>query len=164
MIKVKAHGFTLLELVVVLVISGVIAAGFSALFFQASKSYIASKDATDIGWQTVLAIERITRDLHEASSVSSVNNDQLVITDIYGHTTSYKFDSNKRQLLRADQVLADNLQNITFTYRNAIGEEFKPDDISISTSTIRYVNIYMSFVYEQTNYDFSAMVALWNVK
>jgi len=151
MTKVKLHGFTLIELIIVIIISGIIVASSTSLLVQAAKGYVAGRENINANWQAGLALERMTRDLHEASSIISATSNQLVVKDIHGATIDYKFDSNGLQLLRSDQMLADKVKDINFTYYDVNG--FTTNDVS----AIRYVGISMNIIY-------TTLVALWNVK
>jgi prepilin-type N-terminal cleavage/methylation domain-containing protein len=151
MTKVKLHGFTLIELIVVIIISGIIFASSTALLVQAAKGYVAGREDINANWQTGLALERMTRDLHEVASISSAVSNQLVVKDIHGITINYKLNSKALQLLRNDQVLADKVKDITFTYYDADG--VTTNDIG----AIRYVGISLNLIY-------TTLIALWNVK
>ncbi|CAL7964102.1 conserved hypothetical protein [Gammaproteobacteria bacterium] len=162
--KVKLHGFTLIELIIVLAISGIIVASSSELLLKAVKGYMTGKNVISASWQANLVIERMTRDLHEASSVISATNSQLIVKDIHGDMINYKVDS--KQLLRnvnglADNVLADKVKDITFIYYDASGV------ITNDTNAIRYVGIKLTLIYTEVKTiesNFSALVYLWNIK
>ncbi|MEI8055611.1 MAG: prepilin-type N-terminal cleavage/methylation domain-containing protein [bacterium] len=144
--KVKLHGFTLIELIVVIIISGIIVASSTSLLVQATKGYVTGRENINANWQAGLALERMTRDLHEALSITKATSNELAIINIYGADIDYKLEKNR--LMRNKQVLADGIKNIAFNYHDA--------------NAIHYISISMEFIKVKSN--FSTLVALWNVK
>lgn len=164
MVKIKSNGFTLIELIIVIVILGIVASGSISLLLHGIKEYKAGKENISVDWQSSLAAERITRDLHEVLSVTSATKDQFVAKNIYGVEIDYKVNSKlnngKKQLLYNSQVLADGVENIAFTYYDIGGKPIN-EITGDSIRTIRYVDISLKTIYGQ---EISTMVALWNVK
>lgn len=158
MTKENAHGFTLIELIIVIVITGIIIAGSSSLLLNGVNSYMAGKADINASWQANVAIERMTRDLRALASTANIitaTSNEFAIRDINGATIDYKVVSN--QLLRNTQVLANNVQSVAFTYYDANGT------VTASASAVRYVEITLTVIYEKITTNFSTMVALWNL-
>lgn len=158
MAKGNTDGFTLIELIIVIAITGIIIAGSSSLLLNGVNAYIAGKADINASWQANVAIERMTRDLRAVSSTANIitaTGSEFAITDINGVTIDYKVVSN--QLLRNAQVLANNVQSVAFTYYDANGV------VTASASAIRYVDVSLNIIYEKVTTNFSTMVALWNL-
>lgn len=156
MAQVKSLGFTLIEMIMVITISGIIVAGSGLLLMQGVKAYMTGKNDINTSWQASMAIERMTRDLHTASSITTATGSEFAIKDIYGNIINYKTVGN--QLLWNTQVLASNVQSIAFTYYDANGIS------TATTSAMRYVGISLNIIYAATTSNFSTRVALWNIK
>ena len=156
MAQVKSKGFTLIEMIMVITISGIIVAGSGFLLTQGIKAYLTGKTDIDTSWQASMAIERMTRDLHAASSITIAGGGELAIIDIYGNIIDYKVSSH--QLFWNTQVLANNVQSIAFTYYDTNGA------ITATASAIRYVGISLQIIYVAVTSNFSTKVALWNIK
>lgn len=151
-------GFTLIELIIVIAITGIIIAGSSSLLLNGVNAYMAGKADINASWQANVAIERITRDLRAISSVANIitaASNEFAIRDINGTTIDYKVVNS--QLLRNTQVLANNVQSVAFTYYDANGT------VTASVSAIRYVGVSLNIIYEKVTTNFSTMVALWNL-
>lgn len=156
MTQVKSKGFTLIEMIMVITISGIIVAGSGLLLMQGVKEYLIGKTNIDASWQASMAIERMTRDLRAASVITTATSSGLVITDIYGNTSAYTLAGT--QLLCNAQVLAGNVQSIAFTYYDANG------NITVDTNAMRYIGISLNIIYTASTSNFSTKVALWNIK
>lgn len=158
MTKGNTQGFTLIELIIVIVITGIIIAGSSSLLLNGVNAYIAGKADINASWQANVAIERMTRDLRAISSAANIitaASNEFAIRDINGTTIDYKVVNS--QLLRNTQVLANNVQSVAFTYYDANGT------VTASVSAIRYVGVSLNIIYEKVTTNFSTMVALWNL-
>jgi len=152
----KLKGFTLIELIIVIAITGIVIAGSSSLLLRGVEAYTAGKTDLNASWQANVATERMTRDLRAASSITIATSSEFAVNDIGGTAIDYKVVSN--QLFRNTQVLADKVQSVTFTYYDTNGS------VTTTVSAIRYVGITMSIIYAKVVTNFSTMVALWNVK
>lgn len=156
MAQVKSKGFTLIEMIMVIVISGIIVAGSGSLLIQGIKTYLIGKTDIDTSWQASMAIERMTRDLHAATSITTATGSSLAIIDIYGNTIAYTLAGNK--LLWNTQILADNVQSIAFTYYDANGVS------TANAGAMCYVGISLNIIYAASTTNFSTEVALWNIQ
>ena len=62
----RAHGFTLIELVVVITVMGILSVGAVAFITDASDGYASTVRRTELGSTMRLAAERMTRELRNA--------------------------------------------------------------------------------------------------
>jgi MSHA biogenesis protein MshO len=60
------HGFTIVELVIVIVVTGIIAAALAVFFRPAVDSYLSSRARADLGDQAETALRRMVRDVRVA--------------------------------------------------------------------------------------------------
>jgi len=135
----KVAGFTLIELIVVIVLLGVIAAMGGRLLnraFSGANKFNASNDPNY--WQGVVAYERMVRDLREMVSLSSASVNSITYVDQNGNTTTYSLSGS--QLIRkvssaSGNVLANNLSSLSFGYYDVNG------NAASQTSTVACINV-----------------------
>lgn len=142
----KARGFTLIELIIVILLMGIIMAVASKMLSQGLTGYLTSKNLIEAEWQGQIGLERMARDIHLIRSlgdISTASASQLIYTDTSG--TSITFQLSGTTLMRNSQVLADGVQSLIFSYFNKNGA-------STSTlSDIRYITISLNVTQNNTN-------------
>jgi prepilin-type N-terminal cleavage/methylation domain-containing protein len=143
----KKKGFTLIEVVIVIVILSIIAAIGSRVLQAALNSYITNQNVSNANAQARLALERISRDVHNinaAANISTAAASQLSFTDINGNTVTYLLSGT--QLTRTGQVLADGVSGLTFAYLNSSG------GTASTIASICYVTTTLTFNTGGVNY------------
>jgi len=83
---IKNHnqsGFTIIEIIVVLVIMGVLAVGLSIGLIKSVEQYIFASEATQLSQKAQLAMARIKKELTDATAVSSISGNRIVYTRPY---------------------------------------------------------------------------------
>ena len=149
----KQHGFTLIELIMVIVISGIVAVMASKGLLVAAQAYLGSRNAIDANWQGEFALERMVRDIRSVrspSDISTASASQFTFTDTSGGSVSYTLSGSS--LLRNGQILADGVNSVTFTYF---------DDTGTSTGTlanIRYVTASLNITLNNSNYTIATTI------
>lgn len=127
----KRAGFTLLELVTVIVILGIIGVSSSKILGPSVDSYLAAVDETKLAGETWIAVERISRELRHALSVlaptSGSSGSELTFTRnpclaCVDKSTwiNFSFTPQDGKLWRTTpgsgaQVLADNVVSFSIT-------------------------------------------------
>src|SRR5689334_11495059 len=104
----KNKGFSLLELIIVMVILSIIAGIGSRIVQAGFNSYYTNQNVTTANVQARLALERMTRDIHaikDSSSITTASASQLTFTDVNGNVITYQLTGT--QLMRNTQVLSD---------------------------------------------------------
>lgn len=115
----KNQGFSLVEMVVVIVITGIIF-GMGALIIQRGfTSFFAGKNIVNADWQGRIALERMTRELREirsptATDITTMTAAQIVFNDSDGNNINYTTVGT--QLTRNGVVLADNINGLALSY------------------------------------------------
>lgn len=149
----KYSGFTLIELVIVIVILGIIAVASSQMLNTGLNAYITGKNIIDAGQQARLGIERMVRDIHavrSSSDISSATASQFAFTDTSGNSITYSLSGSS--LMRNSQVLADGISNLALTY-------FDLNGASTSTpANIRYITISLTITQGNTNFSVATSV------
>lgn len=123
------RGFTLIEMVVVITILGVIGTIAANVIRSGFSAYYTGQDIIQADWQGRVALERITRELHDVrdrASLTGSSATQLIFTDIYGTAISYQQVGTT--LMRAaspgsTQPLAGDVaaSGLTFSYHHISG-------------------------------------------
>jgi prepilin-type N-terminal cleavage/methylation domain-containing protein len=168
----QQSGFTLIELIIVILILGILASASSNILYTGFNSYFVEKDFINANWQANVALERMTRDLHVIRSQNDfTTNTTSTVLEFYnlpnGTKIKYSLDPSNSLLQRNEangttQVLAFGVNSINFTYHQSDGSQ-----INLATtplSAIRYVKITLNIVYGNTNFPITTAVYLWNIK
>lgn len=153
-----SKGFTLIELIIVIVFAGIITAITSQMIAQGFNSYLNSKNLIEANWEGRLALGRMTRDIHEvrsAADISTASASQFVFVNRAGTSITYSLSGTN--LLRNSQTLASGVQSLAFTYYTQNGAT------TSTASAIRYVLITLNITQNNTNFSLSRSVYLRNV-
>jgi len=138
-------GFTLVELVVVIVVLGIIASMGAVVLRDGMLGYLRGREITSADWQGRLALERITRELRDVAPSSggtvniantSCNSSTFAFSDIEAAPISYT--QSTTTLLRNGQPLADNVTGLRFYCLQSDGQTY-----STIPSAVYYVTISM---------------------
>lgn len=130
------RGFTLIEMIAVIVLLGIIF-GFGGVFLgNVFSGYALKRDATDAEWQAKVALERMARELRAVRMATAADLDiasaaQVRFTDTDGNGVCF-YRSGNRVMRSANgpasacgttsaQPLADNVTALTFTYWDNTG-------------------------------------------
>ncbi len=156
--QTKQKGFTLLEIVLVIIILGIILAGVSDILMLGFRSFITGQNIVNANWQGMVTIERMTRDLstiRSSSDISVANAGNLTFIDINGNSINYNITGT--QLKRNTQVLTDDVQGLTFNYFDRNGAA------PATTADIRYITAALTLKYHKTTITLTTGVYPWNV-
>lgn len=118
-----ACGFSLVELVSVIVILGIVASSGALIMSRGFNAYFAGRDITRADWNGRLALERMTRDLREiraTSDISIMTVNTIAYTDIFGNAVSYTLSGTTLQ--RNATPLANNINALRLSYLQRNGQ------------------------------------------
>lgn len=162
----KQSGFTLFELVIVIILLGILIAGSSNILSVGFTSFFAEKNIINANWQASAALERMTRDLRgviKTTDLTTAAATNIVITDLNNETINYQVISN--QLRRNSQYLAEGVQSITFAYYDEDGTALTSLPLSSTNrALVRYVVITLNMSYNNITFPITTAVYLWNLK
>lgn len=132
----RSRGFTLIELIAVIILTGILFSFGSVLLGNVFSGYALKRDTTDADWQAKVALERMARELRAVRMATAADLDiasatQIRFVDTDGNGVCF-YRSGNRVMRSADgpatacgatspQVLADNVTALTFTYWDNAG-------------------------------------------
>ena len=136
----RAGGFTLIEMIAVIIIVGIIAAAGATLLGRSFSHFAVSRDVTGIEAQARVALERISRELRQIRGRSN-NNDldistanEITFRDTSNTLIRFYRDGGTNQLMRQEnggtaKPLADNVTVLTINYytQNATTPATRPE-------------------------------------
>ena len=140
----KVSGFTLFELIIVMVITGIIVAGSSNILAQGFRSFVYARNIMEENWQTLIATETMLRDLRAIRSttdITTATSTNITYNDVSGKVIT--FDINDSMLRRTEngvsQDVASDLANLTFQYYDENGTIISDTSTPSQREQIRYV-------------------------
>lgn len=122
MMQKKDVGFSLMELVIVMVILGVVAAASMKPMMQGLTTYTTSKDLSILDWQVNMALEEITRkarSIMRTASITTASASQFVFVDSTNTTQNYRLSAGN--ILENSAVLVGNATGLSFIYYTRTG-------------------------------------------
>jgi prepilin-type N-terminal cleavage/methylation domain-containing protein len=133
------RGFTLVELIIVVIVTGVIAALGSRILITGFDAYTTGKDLVELEWQGGLALERMSRDLRLIRSATNgdlniAQADRIRFTDINANQVRYSLSGTT--LMRNNQPLADDISSLDFSYLTNDGKT-----TAATSSSVYYIVI-----------------------
>jgi prepilin-type N-terminal cleavage/methylation domain-containing protein len=148
----KQKGFSLIELIIVIVILGIIAGMSALLLSQGFNAFFNSENILDANYQGQLAMQRMARDIQlirSPADISTATSGQLSFTDINNNTVSYALSGSNLNLTKnaSTQTLTIGVNNLTFTYYDENGVT-PPASVSVT----RYIKITMVITLNNVNY------------
>jgi prepilin-type N-terminal cleavage/methylation domain-containing protein len=155
--KMKYRGYSLIEVVVVIVILSIIAAIASKVLQAGFNAYITSQNIATANAQARVAFEKMTRDIHAIASPASISTataSQLSFTEINGSSVTYQLTGT--QLMQGSNVLADGVHSLTFSYwdQNAAS--------TTVAANICYVTVLLNITSGGVNYTMRTTVSTMN--
>lgn len=126
----SGRGFSLIELIVVIVVFGVIAATGAQLMGNGFRAYFSGKDMTEMDSQTRVALERMTRELRSVrapADLTVVPANEISFVDAGGNSIRYCMGTvgtcpgAAGELVRNTQPLAGGVSGLAFSYLDRAG-------------------------------------------
>jgi len=119
-----SSGVTLVELVIVMVILGILAAIGSGILLESADIFVLAKARRDVLAEGRYAIERISREIREeiedpAADITSFTATNFTFTD--PDSNSISFFQSGSTLLRNSDLLASSIDSLSFSYLEADG-------------------------------------------
>jgi prepilin-type N-terminal cleavage/methylation domain-containing protein len=142
----KNKGFTLVELMIVIVIVGIAASIIGFMLFGAIDAWTFKLNRADLLWDGRVSINRMTREIRTvktSASVTTASTAQFRFTDVGNKDIAYSLSSTNlnRTENGTANLLAENVSALTFTYYNSSDTVIPSPTVSPSATDIRRVRI-----------------------
>lgn len=149
--RFSSAGFTMVEMIIVIVVVGVIFAIGALVLGRAFESYDLTRKTTDVDWQGRVAMERMVRELRQIRSatatdlaISATSTDPIYFNDADGNPVCFVLSAGS--LRRGEdgppglggcttnlQPLADNVTSLNFNYYDNVG--------AATTTAVYYITV-----------------------
>ncbi len=125
-----ASGFSLLEMVMVIVVLGIVAAVAAPFMSAGFNAYFTGKDISETDWQARVALERMSRELRSVRAPADLiitSASDITFTDVDGNSTRYCMGGvggcpgAVGELTRNTQPLATGISALTFSFLTKTG-------------------------------------------
>ncbi len=120
-------GFSLVELVIVIIVLSIVASSGALIISRGFNAYFAGRDMTRADWQGRLAMERMTRDLREIRStvdITTMTATQITYTDIFANNIIYNMSGTTLMRTQSGVAtgLADYISALNLSYWQKNGQ------------------------------------------
>lgn len=113
-------GWTLVEMIFAIGISGLVLAAVATMTLYSARSFFAMSDYYNLNEKSRLAFDIMSRDIRQAARLTSYSTDRLVFADAVGATFSYTYDPDAGTLTRVyggmSTVLLSNIVPGRFSF------------------------------------------------
>ena len=148
MLILRQLGFTLIELIVVMVVLGIVASMGAVVVRDGMLGYLSGRDITSADSQVRLALERIARELRNVAApnysniaATSCGQSTFTFSDITATPISYTLSTvvqGYSSVLRNGQPLVDNVTGLQFYCLQSDGQTY-----STMPSAVYYITVSM---------------------
>lgn len=138
----RQRGFTLLEMVLVVMLLSILAGVASHMLSGGFNAYLLGKDAVDTNWQARNALEWLMRDLRAVRSATAADltitpSNAITFTNTSGAVVNYALSG--ATLLRNGQPLADGVTALVFSYVQKNGKT-----TATAVGQVHYITVELS--------------------
>lgn len=116
----KEAGFTLIEMMIVVLIIGIISYVIAAGFMMSSRTMKTMERRSDVAAFLQEAVERSVDSLRGASSIVTAASDTITVV-VNGSQTTIAYDPNAKTITKNGGVLGANISGCTITYYDVAG-------------------------------------------
>ena len=162
----KVKGYTLIELVTVMVIIGIIAAIGTPLLMETADAWsYASRFQNNAVLSAIVAQNRMSREIRRLkndTSVTTATSSQFSFTDVNNNATTFNLSGNT--LMRNSDGLLDNVTSLSFTYYDDNNAVIATPAVSPNYTDIRLVKVNYSVLAASNTLNFGFTVKPQNLR
>lgn len=96
----RRAGFTLVEVLITMAISLILAAAIAAFYLFSSRSFLALNNYTDMNLLSQLALDKMSKDIRQAKQVTAYTTNSVTFTDVNGNPLQFTYNSTAKTLSR----------------------------------------------------------------
>lgn len=96
----KRAGFTLVEMLITMAISLVIAAAIAVFYLYSSRSFMALNDYSDMNLASQLALDKMSKDIRQSKQVTAFTTNSVTLQDVNGNSLQFTYSPTARTLTR----------------------------------------------------------------
>lgn len=153
MLSHRHRGFTLIELIMVIVIMSIVSVVVGRIMLAGFKNFITAQDISEADWNGLLALEMLTNDIHNirsASSITTISSSTFSFVDMAGTTVTYQYSGSILQ--RNSLTLASGLSAFGFGYLDRNGAS------TATAASVRYITISLTASQNNLSLPFSTTI------
>lgn len=140
-------GFTLIELILVIVLVSVLTAGFGEAFLAVSRAYITADNRQAARKEGRWVLDRMSREMRlvqDNTSIAAADASTFSFVDVDGNTVTFSYNSGAGQINRtqssptpATNLLASDVSGFSLTYLDSAdpGNVLSPPTAGLGTPT-----------------------------
>ena len=110
----QQKGFSLIELMVVVVILGLIVLGLVTFFTGGTKAWVAGQSQLEAQRNARWVMDRMVREIRESSEITTSDDEKIIFNTPWETGITYELSVNT--INRNSNPLINNVSNLTFTY------------------------------------------------
>ena len=130
--KQNQKGFSLIEMMVVVVILGLIVLGLVTFFTGGAKSWVAGQSQLEAQRNARQAMDIMVREIIEGNSITSGSNAASITINYLASfgKSSVTYSLSGTTISRDGNPLINNVQSLSFTYFDSNGSPIAPENAS----------------------------------
>jgi type II secretory pathway pseudopilin PulG len=152
----RNFGFSIVEIIIVIVISGLLFGAVAMIFTEFTKAFQKQKEISAVHDSTLVHVDQMTREIRAMTSIVSASASALRFINADSVDVSYQLSSNN--ITRIDytngrtDILTNNISALTFTYYDMAGA------VTAVLADIKYFNLDLTVSYTGGAYNFTTTV------
>ena len=130
--KYNQKGFSLIEMMVVVVILGLIVLGLVTFFTGGAKSWVAGQSQLEAQRNARQAMDIMVREIIEGNSIASGSNATSITINYLASfgKSPVTYSLSGTTISRGGNTLINNVQSLSFTYFDSNGSPIAPENAS----------------------------------